>query len=423
MFDDLRCKTCGMPSEPDIWRLVPQGALQDWCDWCTSHRETPKLDGKLVQKHCEACSEPFKYVARVQRNRFYCDPCRSSTERSRRKRSRQRSEKAGNSTRYELVCAQCEAPFVAKTPIAKCCSAKCKNDKKWADQPFRHYVCDECGNGFESKQHKASVCSDTCHRARNSRISKAIAAEKFEPRPEHVCQHPKCGKAFVPYRPGGAQLKRGAAWAKYCSRRCADAARTLPPEQRLKDKHICANPECGAEFRGTRKYCSPACRPVRPKAAKLPPKPPVVRRCAECDEPFSTIRPARFCSKAHAKRYAQRVHRLKNKVNRRQREVKRKRLIRARTTESVDPRRVFQRDKWRCQLCFRTTPKRLRGSYHLRAPELDHIVSVAAGGDHSYANAQCSCRDCNLWKGDRYIRPRPSIERQMIVMWRMLTFG
>src|SRR5690606_4317446 len=62
------------------------------------------------------------------------------------------------------------------------------------------------------------------------------------------------------------------------------------------------------------------------------------------------------------------------------------------TVERVDPYAVFGRDGWRCKLCGCRTPKRLRGTTDDRAPELDHIVPLAHGGEHSYANTQCLCR-------------------------------
>jgi 5-methylcytosine-specific restriction endonuclease McrA len=65
----------------------------------------------------------------------------------------------------------------------------------------------------------------------------------------------------------------------------------------------------------------------------------------------------------------------------------------------IKPEIVFARDKWRCQLCKVRTPKRLRGTTHPRAPELDHIVPIAAGGDHTWNNVQCACRKCNGEKG------------------------
>lgn len=74
---------------------------------------------------------------------------------------------------------------------------------------------------------------------------------------------------------------------------------------------------------------------------------------------------------------------------------------RAVSVEVVNPLIVLERDKWRCQLCGVGTPKRLRGSYNDRAPEVDHIVPLSKGGEHSYCNVQCACRRCNLLKLDR----------------------
>lgn len=61
--------------------------------------------------------------------------------------------------------------------------------------------------------------------------------------------------------------------------------------------------------------------------------------------------------------------------------------------------RVFERDRWTCQLCGVKTPKRLRGTQAPNAPELDHIIALAAGGDHIIENVQCACRACNGAKG------------------------
>jgi hypothetical protein len=35
------------------------------------------------------------------------------------------------------------------------------------------------------------------------------------------------------------------------------------------------------------------------------------------------------------------------------------------------------------------------------APEHDHIVPLARGGEHTYENSQTLCRVCNILKGDR----------------------
>lgn len=62
---------------------------------------------------------------------------------------------------------------------------------------------------------------------------------------------------------------------------------------------------------------------------------------------------------------------------------------------------VFERDKWRCSLCGKRTPKQLIGTNFSRAPTLDHIVPMSRGGGHTWDNVQCACRSCNSKKGNR----------------------
>ena len=85
----------------------------------------------------------------------------------------------------------------------------------------------------------------------------------------------------------------------------------------------------------------------------------------------------------------------------------RARMRRARV-EPVDPFKVFERDGWRCHLCGCKTPKEKRGTYHPKAPELDHIVPLSKGGEHSYRNTACACRACNAAKSDK-ILGQPSL--------------
>jgi 5-methylcytosine-specific restriction endonuclease McrA len=69
--------------------------------------------------------------------------------------------------------------------------------------------------------------------------------------------------------------------------------------------------------------------------------------------------------------------------------------------EPVNPLKVFKRDSWRCQLCGKKLKPNHRGTMRDDAPELDHIIPWAQGGEHSYRNTQCACRKCNSEKGSR----------------------
>lgn len=65
------------------------------------------------------------------------------------------------------------------------------------------------------------------------------------------------------------------------------------------------------------------------------------------------------------------------------------------TLTLLDPVAVLERDGWRCQICGIDTPKEKRGLHLSDSPELDHIVPLSMGGDHTRANTRCLCRKCN----------------------------
>lgn len=94
---------------------------------------------------------------------------------------------------------------------------------------------------------------------------------------------------------------------------------------------------------------------------------------------------------------------IRERANQRKHKAKRRAVERGAEAENVDPFKVFERDGWRCQLCKVKTPRKKRGTYDDDAPELDHIVPLAKGGAHTYANTQCACRRCNGLKSDRVL--------------------
>lgn len=80
---------------------------------------------------------------------------------------------------------------------------------------------------------------------------------------------------------------------------------------------------------------------------------------------------------------------------------RRRAIERGSQADRIDPIAVFERDKWKCHLCGCKTPRAKRGTYHPRAPELDHVVTLADGGTHTWGNVACACRACNAAKGAR----------------------
>lgn len=177
---------------------------------------------------------------------------------------------------------------------------------------------------------------------------------------------------------------------RYCGSRCYDKARRARDPERRKtierrtSKKRLADPvraerlRLAAQSRARAAYCAG----------------PTTRTCVICSvqycNVFGKLSWMNTCSDACTRAKGLRKRIRNEKVRR-----LRKRGI---DCEMVDPFKVFERDGWKCQLCGVATPKRLRGSHKDRAPELDHILPLAAGGAHTYANTQCSCRKCNRIK-------------------------
>jgi 5-methylcytosine-specific restriction endonuclease McrA len=161
-----------------------------------------------------------------------------------------------------------------------------------------------------------------------------------------------------------------------------------PPKAKIKNPRFCI---CGTQLPANKRYCSIACQPLHPYK-------PRVSRLYHCETCHIAIvmsmgGPKRWCSRVC---YRQSVEwRTLIRMNR----ARRKARERGNPSERIDPYVVFERDQWRCQACGHHTSGTLRGSHHSRAPELDHIIPLARGGSHTYANVQCLCRACNQQKG------------------------
>lgn len=77
--------------------------------------------------------------------------------------------------------------------------------------------------------------------------------------------------------------------------------------------------------------------------------------------------------------------------------------------------RVFQRDNFTCQYCGRSAPE---VELHV-----DHIRSVANGGDNDMENLITACKDCNLGKGkhDAVLQKQMTVSPEMRPLLKYLT--
>jgi 5-methylcytosine-specific restriction endonuclease McrA len=151
--------------------------------------------------------------------------------------------------------------------------------------------------------------------------------------------------------------------------------------------------DCGIEANALR--CDPCGKAQARERARLwyrANHPLSARICQECGEGYDGTPTRSYCSMACRCRAVKRTARKAGKARKR-----------AATVESVNPTKVFMRDGWRCHLCGGMTDKSKRGTMHPKAPELDHIVPLARGGEHSYANTACAHKKCNAAKSDKII--------------------
>lgn len=215
-----------------------------------------------------------------------------------------------------------------------------------------------------------------------------------------VCQHCFTEK----YR----RVRGGASDAgKYCCRGCAFARDTLISQERAAIRRIWAlNRRPRAKTEAELHIAAEVAALRRIAAYK---ECPLVYRsiCKQCDQSFTVRRTTRVgrpktlcdvCIRTAKAAYRFTEH---GKLLRRRAKARRRAMERGAEAEAVDPLAVFERDGWRCHMCRRPTPRKLRGSVDPRAPELDHIVTLAEGGTHTWGNLACACRSCNGRKGAR----------------------
>lgn len=269
-------------------------------------------------------------------------------------------------------------------------------------------TCAVCGAALPSlAQASARYCSKRCSLAGQPRCS------------EPGCERPRRAKGLC--NPHYKQLQGASAYARV----------EVPCDWcgALVSKHKTARYE--------RRYCSLACRdewrwwnctplvcavpadhPVRSTqiACALPPDHPVVSTrvplshpsrvpaywrwaswrvfypdCEVCGRLFATPYTIKTCSEScrAAKRRADR-----NEARMRRRARKRDGFV-----APVYRYKIHERDKWICHICG-TKVHRSRKVPHPKAPVLDHVVPLAAGGTHEPANVATAHFLCNSLKSD-----------------------
>lgn len=243
-------------------------------------------------------------------------------------------------------CVSCGCEFAPRQESQRTCSRSCYDRVKggWQKAQEMALTCKACGSPYTSKDRKSLYCCCLCkQRAIKLRHGTRLSDAERDARSRARVEKAKSRAIAALTR----TIKRLA------------MARKARQAQAARDSCVCV--QCGAKFRaarGNQILCSVRCQSARRKSSEA------------------------FKARKRAWRTA------------------RKALQRARTAEVFDPLQVLERDGWRCQICGRDTPRKLRGTYKPNAPEVDHIVAISKGGAHSMSNTQCACRSCNAAKAD-----------------------
>lgn len=252
-------------------------------------------------------------------------------------------------------CPACRGFFTPVRDTQGFCSRACRYKNKHNPKGnLLSFACSHCGATFESDNKIAMYCSKRCKQyawiARNN--------IQIQRQPK-VCAY----------------------WAGYCDVcNCAIGSKVA--------KKVCDSCRRSSKLKTKRYAAREASEAIHRAVAK-------VVTCDECGCEFCPIYGSSNsilcqCCVLVRKRIQHSVY----KALRRAREI-------GADSENVNPFKVFDRDRWRCQLCGVKTPKSKRGTYADNAPELDHIIPLSKGGAHKYTNTQCACRKCNGLKSDK----------------------
>jgi len=268
--------------------------------------------------------------------------------------------------------------------------------------------CHYCGIVFQAERKARKFCSLRCQH--DKRMSDARAKNS------RACK--QCGKLFVPTHGGRVTQGTGSFCGRVCYGRYMIENKTNLCHNRVNNSiggyytgakcqvffRVCL--ECGDTFTTNHRdsaLCPDECKYQRHLAymrgryerSWKTPEPFKCKHCGIMHQPVFGDKRSAYCSETCLQRAARRQSRYGKCETRR-------RLAETRG-ERFDPVDVLKRDGWRCQICGKKLKPSNRGTYVDDAPELDHIIPLSQGGEHSRRNTQCACRQCNLFKSDKML--------------------
>jgi HNH endonuclease len=190
-----------------------------------------------------------------------------------------------------------------------------------------------------------------------------------------------CKRLFDPYSAG----------QEYCSRQCAQDARPKNPLSCELIYQDCE--ECG-KLCVNRRVCSKGClrrAQRRRDLIRYGKTPEQVDACRACGKPKPVKQGRKLCDSCREQADAEARRRARRRRKARQRGAR---------TEPYTLAYIAKRDRYRCGLC-RKRVAMTKPVPHPKAPTIDHIIPLDAGGDDVKANVQLAHFICNSMKGNR----------------------
>lgn len=216
------------------------------------------------------------------------------------------------------------------------------------------------------------------------------------PCPVKNCQ--QCGDEF------SAKSKK----QRFCSSKCRYLFRDLrrTGKSRVKPKGTVNEVPCQAcggpivDQYSTARYCpKPECQSVKLRRQYEVRKSQPIRSVCVVDGCEGRAQAKGMCS-THYSSWWRKSNPDKNRRVRQKQDHRRRALKSGAFVEDVDRLVVLERDGWKCHLCGEQIPRDVEWP-DLMYPTIDHVVPLAEGGEHSYANVAAAHWSCNAAKSNR----------------------
>lgn len=335
----------------------PEPCVVPTCIKC-GHSFKVFASSRRVSKHCPNChGRQWPRHQCLDCGEFVPPPVGSGTQAKRCVQCnpyyRRTKRKATVSKWLSATCSVCGAARLRfkNGKLKKCCRV--------LEHGHLEVACKQCGVVFKRMENgRRTYCSAACLRIATAIIQKSRieAASRW-----YACSC--CGSLF----------SSPAASPKFCGRSCRMVARNAKehPDRLRQRERICNG--CGLVFHHTepnRKgvFCSRKCSLANKHKWKTA-------------VPVTPDGTAPIVFKSDCKKT--RIERLKMQ-----------------TIERVSKQKVFERDHFKCQVCLGPCKREWKMG-DPASPTIDHVIPLAKGGTHSYANCRTAHAICNSLKSDR----------------------